>query len=441
MINEIDLSKLIQALPKHYRDSINYLFGNDQLEQLLVLLFKLKNIKVELITSEFFLHAPSYHNSIIIHNHLFNLIRMGSSERTLLDNDYSLLKEQISHALKFNHVKHLYITLGFKSISHCSEFLLSKQEGELLKRQTIFKIAFVNAHISYLLLLLAHKGQISTSYHNTILFIFTSYLVSLTTLKDLFHNLFNRFKYLFLIITGWIVLSFGGHQELILSPAPEIYLPYATEHLSNLSSLSKFKFELFLSQIFIFMLYLFITGTFSLFIHNDKKMLSQNISSRRKLSTSVTAIYLLLLISSYFGVKSFFPAHTDSYSITSPRPTTFVAASKRYIKPHYTKEEEDYVLAQLAIAYKDTLGDREYQRLLSNHSRSIVQNNLKSDFPLFMNTYAIKKILDEQHISNNFKSYNFHRFTYIFWLCSLLISFIFLSFEIKYFSFKRANLK
>lgn len=429
----------IAKLPRHYASVVNYLFGDGELRinTLGACLKRLELINATAAASMCVYRSGDYDTDTKFQEYIFDVIKKGAVDKTILDSPRSLLKTEISQAFKVPEFLNRCIDFELSTPDKIADVLLGTAKSAPLE-QTVLRNMFVQTHVSILLLMLAVELSLPLSKENKQLYRsikrpFTGY-----ELKLLVSDLWNRYKYIGIVVFSFALLAFGGPQGWSLLAEPTIYLPYMEIHQSVLSPKNQALFKLYLMIIFGFMLYLIIGNKFHYLVQPDRKT---NPNTQERVRKVVPAFYITLLFYLAAPVIGFID------SINQPTHPIEAAIEKRDFKEaeqlaikntYWSAEQKDFVLAQLLLKQRYEMPKAEYNDKLTQYSQSIIKEYSFGRYSTeYAESYGVKKILDANNIENTLVAYDSHRAVLFIWLIMLAYCFASLAIEVDHFGIKK----
>lgn len=429
----------IAKLPRHYASVVSYLFGDGEMRSntLVGFLKKLELINASAAASICVYRSGDYDTDTKFQEYIFDVIKKGAVEKTILDSPRSILKTEISRAFKVPEFLNRCIDFELNSPDKIADVLLGTTKSAPLEK-TVLRNMFVQTHVSILLLMLAVELDLPLSKENKQLYRAVKRPFTGHELKLLFSDLWNRYKYIGLVVFSFALLGYGGPQGWSLLAEPAIYLPYMDIHQSVLSPKNQILFKLYLMIIFGFMLYLIIGNKFHYLVQPDRKT---NPETQEKVRKVVPALYITLLLYLTGPVIGFFD------NMNQPTHPIETAVEKRNFKEaeklattntYWSTEQKDFVLAQILIQQRYDMPKTEYNAKLAQYSQSILKEESFGRFSTeYAESYGVKKILDANNIENTLVPYDSHRAVLFIWLLVLVYCFASLAIDVDYFGIKK----
>lgn len=433
------IDSAITKLPRHYASVVTYLFGDGELrnDTLGAILKRLELINASAAASVCVYRSGDYDTDTRFQEYIFDVIKEGPIEKTILDTPRSLLKTEISQAFKVPEFLNSCIDFELNTPNKIADVLLGTAKSAPLE-QTVLRNMFVQTHVSIILLMLAVELGLPLSKENKRLYRAIKRPFVGYEIKLIFSDLWNRYKYIGLIVVSFALLAYAGTQGWSLLSEPAIYLPYMDINESVLSPKNRLLFKLYLMIIFGFMLYLIIGNKFHYLVQPDRKT---NPDTQERVRKVVPAFYIILLMYLTGPAVGFFD------SLKQPTHPIEAAVEKRDFKKaeqlaikntNWSAEQKDFVLAQLLLKQRYEMPKAEYNQKLAQYSQSIIKEYSFGRFSSeYAESYGVKKILDANNIENPLVPYDYHRAVLFIWLMVLVYCFVSLAVEIDYFGIKK----
>ncbi|MCP0918056.1 hypothetical protein MUB04_16070 [Acinetobacter indicus] len=433
------IDRAIAKLPRHYKSVVTYLFGDGELRinLLQACLKRLELMNVSAAASMCVYRSGDYDTDTKFQEYIFDVLKKGAFDKTILDSPRSLLKTEIVRAFKIPDFLNRCIDFGLTTPDKVADVLLGSAKSAPLE-QTVLRNMFVQTHVSILLLMLAVELGLPLSKENKLLYRAVKRPYTGHEFKILISDLWNRYKYIGLIVFSFALMAQGGPQGLSLLSEPAIYLPYMDINQSILSPKNLLLFKLYMMVIFGFMLYLIIGHKFHYLVQPDRKT---NSDTQDRVKKIVPAFYITLLIYMTSPVIGFID------SLNQPIHPVEAAVEKRDFKEaeslvikntYWSNEQKNFVLAQLLIKQRYEVPKDEYNTKLAQYSQNILKEYSFGRFSTeYAESYGVKKILDANNIENTLVPYDSHRAVLFIWLMVLVYCFVSLSIEVDHFGIKR----
>lgn len=433
------IDSAIAKLPRHYASVVTYLFGDGELRSntLGAILKRLELINASAAASMCVYRSGDYDTDTKFQEYIFDVIKKGAVKKTILDSPRSLLKTEISRAFKIPEFLNRCIDFELNTPDKIADVLLGTAKSAPLEK-TVLRNMFVQTHVSIILLMLAVELGLPLSKENRQLYKAVKRPFVGHEIKLLFSDLWNRYKYIGLVVFSFALMAYAGPQGWSLLAEPAIYLPYMDINEGVLSPKNQVLFKLYLMIIFGFMLYLILGNKFHYLVQPDRKT---NPDTQERIRKIVPAFYITLLMYLTGPAIEFFD------SLNQPTHPIEAAVEKRDFKEaeqlaikntYWSAEQKDFVLAQLLLKQRYEMPKAEYNEKLAQYSQSIIKEHSFGRFSTeYAESYGVKKILDANNIENTLVPYESHRAVLFIWLMVLAYCFISLAIEVDHFGIKK----
>lgn len=421
------IENAINTLPKHYRSVVVYLFGEGEfrLHQIENCLVKLNILNATSVASMALYKSGDYVTDSKYQEYIFDVLKKGPGERSLLDSNASLLEREVRTVFRSSQFLNKCIDVGFDTPQKLTNLLLGLDKTNEAQALIPMRNHFVQAHVSNILLILARKLSLPLSKDNLKLAKMFDRTYSLYEFKLVSLDIWTRYKYVLVLVGGYFVYALGGSQTGSLSSEPIIHLPLLTANESILSSAQKFMFKLELMVVFLVMVLLLVGNKFHHLIQPDRKTNDVGKPVLKKIA-NIFYIYLLFTISS--PVILFLSNYNQA---ANPIETAVIqkdwAKANNLVQDqeHWTDEQRMFAQAQILIQQRYEMPKEEYESKLKSLSTPIVSEFKSGRFSdHYAQSYGVKTILDANNIENKLLSYDTHRAILTFWILCLLFIFI-----------------
>lgn len=434
------IENAINALPKHYRSVVVYLFGNGEyrLQKLKDCLDKLNLLNATSVASIVLYKSGDYQTDSKFQEYIFDVLKKGSTERSVLDSPASLLEKEVRTVFRSPQFLNKCIDVGYETPQKLTNLLLGLDRINGEQALIPMRNHFVQAHVSNILLKLARELSIPLSKENLTLAKMFSKAFSFYELKLVTQDLWSRYKYILALVGGYFIYALGGSQTGSLSTEPIVYLPFLSPSESILSVTQQFMFKLELMAVFLVMVLLLIGNKFHLLIQPVR---NDSVEKKEKLKKIANIFYIYLLFTISTPLVSAF-----TYLKETPSPIQTALVDKNWDKAnslvedqkHWSDEQTKFVQAQILIQQRYDMPQGEYEHKLKELSGHVLNEFALGRFSdHYGQSYGVKNILDANNIENNLVSYDMHRIVLLIWILCLLFIFVSLFREADYLGLRK----